>query len=134
MKYLVFMLLSAYPGAIGSVTLPADDSGISSDTEVSFATCTDVPPGAIGVDIFPEVAVVWFSEVLLSVTSTEAPCGATGDVVSPEVGSNIFSCGLVIGLVCPCTAFVVIVIVTKVMTAAKTAIIAFIIGTVMNNL
>ena len=70
MKYLVFMLLSAYPGAIGSVTLPADDSGISSDTEVSFATCTDVPPGAIGVDIFPEVAVVWFSEVLLSVTST----------------------------------------------------------------
>jgi hypothetical protein len=38
--------------------LPAvDDSGISSDTEVSFATSTDVPPGAIGVDIFPEAAV-----------------------------------------------------------------------------
>ena len=90
------MLLLAYPGAIGSVTLPADDSGISSDTEVSFVTPTDVPPGTIGVDIFPEVAVVWFSDVLLSVTSIEAHWGATGDVMFPEVGSNIFSCGLVI--------------------------------------
>jgi hypothetical protein len=62
------MLLLAYPGAIGSVTLPADDSGISSDTEVSFATPTDVPPGTIGVDIFPEVVVVLFSDVLLYVT------------------------------------------------------------------
>jgi hypothetical protein len=53
-----FMPLFAYPGAIGSITSPVDDSGISSDTEVSFATSTDVPPGAIGVDIFPEVAVV----------------------------------------------------------------------------
>jgi hypothetical protein len=85
-------VLLAYPGAIGSVTLPADDSGISSDTEVSFVTPTDVPPGAIGVDIFPEVAVVWFSDVLLSVTSTEAHWGATGDVIFPEVDSDIFSC------------------------------------------
>jgi hypothetical protein len=38
------MLLLAYPDAIGSITLPADDSGILSDTEVSFATSTDVPP------------------------------------------------------------------------------------------
>jgi hypothetical protein len=31
------------PGAIGSITLPADESGMFSDTEVSFATSTDVP-------------------------------------------------------------------------------------------
>ena len=49
------MLLLAYPGAIGSITLSADDSGMFSDTEVSFATSTDVPPGAIVVDIFTEV-------------------------------------------------------------------------------
>ena len=91
------MLLLAYPGAIGSITLPVDDLGISSDTEVSFATSTDVPPGAIGVDIFPEVAVVWFSDVeVLSVTSTEAPWGAIDDVTFAAVDSGIFSCGLAI--------------------------------------
>ena len=130
------MLLLAYPGAIGSITLPADDSGISSDTEVSFATSTDVPPGAIGVDIFPEAATVWFSDVeVLSVTSTEAPWGATGDVIFPEVDSDIFSCGLAIWLVCAYTVGVVIVVVTKVITAVKvSAIMAFIVCTVMDSL
>jgi hypothetical protein len=44
----MFLLLLSYPGAIGSVTLQADDSGISSDTEVTFANSTDVLPGATG--------------------------------------------------------------------------------------
>ena len=129
------MLLLAYPGDIGSITLPADDSGISSDTEVSFATSTDVPPGAIGVDIFPEAATVWFSDVeVLSVTSTEAPWGAIDDVTFAAVDSGIFSCGLAIWLVCAYIVGVVIVV-TKVITAVKvSAIMAFIVCTIMNDL